>query len=480
MKKTKNTFFLLILLTGLLLFLHACSIPEVARKEANARLPANFTNTLTDTLNSAHVNWKDFFEDPFLTNLIDSALLNNQEINILAQRISRAKNEIQARKGEYLPFVHAGAGADVEKVGRFTRNGAVERNLEIEEGREFPEPLGNLQFGLSASWELDVWKKLRKAKQAAALEYLASVEGKNFLITNLVAEIADSYYELLALDNQLETLERNIRIQQDALEVVKNLQQAARTNSLAVKRFEAEVQKNQSEIYKLKQNIIETENRINFLAGRTPRPIARNAEDFLEREPKVVQAGIPSQLLENRPDIRKAELELMASRLNVQVAKANFFPSFGIKAGLGYQAFNPKFLLNTPESVLFSLAGDALAPVVNRNAIIAEYKNAGAHQIQAVYEFEQTILNAYREVMNQLSKAENLAQNIQLKQKQVEALTESIEIAIQLFQSARADYMEVLLTQRDALEAKMELIETQKEQMGAMVHLYRALGGGWK
>jgi multidrug efflux system outer membrane protein len=476
----KNKFLLMIALAGLLLFLQSCSIPELARKDPQTSLPGTFTNALPDTLSSARVNWEDFFEDPFLTKLIDSALINNQEINILAQRISRAKNEILARKGEYLPFVHAGAGADMEKVGRFTRNGAVEKNLEIEEGREFPEPLGNLQFGLSASWELDVWKKLRKTKQAAALEYLASVEGKNFLITNLVAEIADSYYELLALDNQLETLERNIRIQQDALEVVKSLQQAARTNQLAVKRFEAEVQKNRSEIYNLKQLIIETENRINFLAGRTPRPIARNASSFLDLEPKVVKIGIPSQLLENRPDIRKAELELMASQMNVQVARANFLPSFGIRAGLGYQAFNPKFLLNTPESMLFSLAGDALAPLVNRNAIIAEYQNAGAYQIEAAYEFEQSILNAYREVVNQLSKAENLAQNVQLKRKQVATLTESIGIAIQLFQSARADYMEVLLTQRDALEAKMELIETQREQMGTMVNLYKALGGGWK
>jgi NodT family efflux transporter outer membrane factor (OMF) lipoprotein len=407
-------------------------------------------------------------------------MVNNKEINMLLQRISVARNEIQARQGEYKPFVGAGLATDVEKVGRYTRNGAVEHSLEIVEGEEIPELLGNIQLGLFASWELDVWKKLRNAQQVAAMEYLASVEGRNFMITNLVAEIANSYYELIALDNQLENLQSNIELQQDALEVVNLLQRAGRANSLAVKRFEAEVQKNQSNIFNIRQQIVETENRLNFLVGKTPQSIARRSADFLDRAPKAVQTGVPSQLLQNRPDIRQAELELAAADLNIQVARANFLPSFGIRAGLGYQAFNPKYLLKTPESLVLSLAGDAVAPLVNRNAIIAEYNNAGARQIEAAYEYEQTILNAYMEVAIQLSNMDNLAQNYALKVQQVESLTESIEISNQLFQSARADYMEVLLTQRDALEARLELIETKKEQMTAVVNLYKALGGGWR
>ena len=168
-----------------------------------------------------------------------------------------------------------------------------------------------------------------------------------------------------------------------------------------------------------------------------------------------------------------------AAGLNINVAKANFYPTFSIKAGLGLEAFNAKYLLNTPESLALSVAGDMMAPLINKNAIIAQYKNANALQIKAAYDYELTIINAYSEVSNQLANIENLEKSYQLKLTQVEALTQSIDIANQLFQSARADYLEVLLTQREALEANKELIETKNKQISAMVNLYRALGGGW-
>jgi len=476
----KHSYIRLTVIGALALMMQACSIPLLTTKKADTQLPDHFNNRAQEAENTADVNWKEFFEDPYLPALIDTAIGNNKEVNILIQRISIASNEIQARKGEYKPFVNFGAGAEVEKVGRYTRNGAVEENLEIKEGKSFPEYLGNYQFGLYSSWELDVWKKLRNATKVATMEYMASIEGKNFLVTNLVAEIANAYYELIALDNQLENLEQNIQIQQNALEVTKQLKEYARATSLAVKRFEAEVKKNQSKQYVIKQQMVELENRINFLLGRTPQSIQRASSGFMAKKPKVIQAGVPSQLLQHRPDIRKAELELAAADLNIAVAKANFYPSFAIRAGLGFQAFNPKYLLNTPESLMFSIAGDAMAPLINRNAITAVYKNANAMQIQAAYDYEQTIINAYGEVSNQLSSIDNLEKNYQLKSTQVEALAESVDVANQLFKSARADYLEVLLTQREALEAKSELIETKQKQIVAMVGLYRALGGGWK
>lgn len=482
----KPTMLRMMVVSTLALTTQACSIPLLISKKAETELPAQYnaqtavSDSAQATENSVNVNWKDFFEDPHLSALIDTAVANNKEVNILMQRISIAANEIQARKGEYLPFVNFGAGIDTEKVGRYTRNGAVEESLEIKEGKAFPEPLGNYQFGLQATWELDVWKKLRNATKVATMEYMASIEGKNFLVTNLVAEIANAYYELVALDNQLDNLEQNIKIQQNALEVTKELQKYARATSLAVKRFEAEVKKNQSRQYVIKQQQVELENRINFLMGRTPQPIQRASSGFMEIKPKLIQTGLPTELLAHRPDIRKAELELSAAELNIQVAKANFYPTFAIRAGLGFQAFNPKYLLNTPASLAYSLAGDMMAPLINRNAIEAVYKNANATQIQAAYDYEQTIINAYGEVSNQLSNIDNLEKNYQLKTSQVEALTQSVDVANQLFKSARAEYLEILLTQREALEAKSELIETKQKQMSAMVNLYRALGGGWQ
>ena len=475
----RNNFIKAVVLGCTILILHSCGIPKVATQESKVTLPTNYTEKISESTNSGKVKWKDFFEDPYLQNLIDSTLVNNKELNILMQKVNMAQNEIQAKKGEYLPSVGLSAGADLDKVGKFTRNGAVEENLNIREDEKFPEPLTNYKFGLYSTWELDVWKKLRNSKKAAVMEYMASQEGKNYLVTNLVAEVANSYYELIALDAQLKNLEQNIEIQKNALDIVKLLKESARTTLLAVKRFEAEVQKNQSEIYNLKQEIVEIENKINFLVGRTPQPVLRDASSFMATTPKFVSVGLPSDLLENRPDIKQAQLELEAAKLNIKVAKANFYPQFGLKAGIGYEAFNAKYLLNSPESLLYSIVGDAIMPLVNRNAIKATYKTASAKQIQAVYEYEQTILRAYTEVINQMSKIENLQNSFNLKNNQVDALNQSIEIANQLFQSARADYMEVLLTQRDALEAKTDLIETRKNQMLTVINLYKALGDGW-
>jgi multidrug efflux system outer membrane protein len=300
------------------------------------------------------------------------------------------------------------------------------------------------------------------------------------MVTNLVAEIANSYYELLALDNQLNIISQNIGIQSNALEIVKLQKESARVTELAVRKFEAEVYKTKSLQYDIQQRITETENRINFLVGRFPQHVARDLQTFNTLLPENISAGIPSQLLENRPDIKQAELNLAAAKLDVKSARAKFYPSLGISAGVGYRAYNAKYLFTSPESLLYSFAGELAAPLINRNAIKAEYKNANAKQVQAIYDYERALLNAYIEVVNQLSNINNLKESYNLKAKQVEALTASITISNDLFGSARADYMEVLLTQRDALESKFELIDTRKQQMNAMVNIYRALGGGWK
>jgi outer membrane protein TolC len=296
----------------------------------------------------------------------------------------------------------------------------------------------------------------------------------------LIGEVANSYYELLALDNQLVIVKQSIELQQNALEIVKIQKEATKATELAVQKFQAEVLKSQSLEFDIRQQIKETENRINFLLGRFPQEIPRDKSNFLQLLPEMVNTGIPSQLLANRPDIKKAELELQAAKLDVKVAKAEFYPSLGITAGVGFQAFKPSYLFRFPESLLYSIAGDLAGPLINRNAIKAEFRNANARQLQAIYNYERTILNAYLEVSTQLSNINNLAKSYDLKSKQVDALNRSISIANDLFMSARADYFEVLMTQRDALDSKLELIETKKEQLNAVVNIYRELGGGWK
>lgn len=458
----------------------ACITPSIVGKKVNKTVPANYNN-VQDSTNSAKVQWKDFFTDPYLNVLIDTALRNNQELNITLQEIIIARNEVRFRKGEYLPFVNLYAGAGIDRVGRYTRQGSLEANSnnQIEPGKEFPNYLPDYIIAANVSWQVDIWHKLRNAKKAAVGRYLASVEGKNFMVTRLVAEIANSYYELLALDNQLEIIKQNIDIQSNALEIVRLQKIAARVTELAVRRFEAQVLNTRSLQFKIQQRIIETENRINFLIGRYPQPITRDFKNFSNLIPNTIQSGIPSQLLQNRPDIRQAEFNMTAANLDVKAAKANFYPSLNISAAIGLESFSANYLLKTPQSMLFSLLGGLSAPLINRNAIKATYYSANARQIQTVYNYQRTILNAYIEVSNQLSNIVNLEKSYDLKAKQVQALTESIEISNGLFRSARADYMEVLLTQRDALESKFELIETKKQQMNAMVNIYQALGGGW-
>lgn len=470
----------IIKIIGILFIFTGCAVPALVKKTENKLMPLHYNNSQTDSTNSFSSQWKDFYSDPNLVALIDSALKNNQELNIILQEINIANNEVRARKGRYLPYADIGGGVGIEKVGRYTRLGAVDANTDIKPEKKIPENLTDFLLITNISWQADIWKQLRNAKKSATYRYLATIEGKNFMLTHLVAEIAMSYYELMAFDNHLDILRKNIEIQQNALRVVGLQKVAGNVTELAVRRFEAEVKKNQSLQYFIQQQIIEAENRINFLVGRYPQPILRNSANFGSLTPQVMKTGIPTQLLSNRPDIRQAEQALAAAKLDVAVAKANFYPTLRISAGLGYQSFNLSNLLRTPESMLYNLAGGIVGPLVNRNEIKAFYFSANARQTQAVYHYERMLLRAYNEVVNAASNMNNLASSYDLQSQQVQALNRSVDISISLFNSARADYMEVLLTQRDALEARMELIETKMKQMNAMINLYQALGGGWQ
>jgi outer membrane protein, multidrug efflux system len=450
---------------------------EPVRSESK-NVPARF-HSRQDTASIAEINWRQYFSDNNLITLIDTALTRNQELNITLQEIEIRRNEVRARKGEYLPFLDARAGAGFEKEGRYTRHGAVDENVEIMPGKRFPDPLQDFVVGAFASWEVDIWKKLRNAKKAAAYRYLSSMEGRNFMVTNLISEIANSYYELMALDNQLDIIQRNVEIQTDALQIVKQQKDAAKLTQLAVNRFEAQLLNTTNRQFEIQQRIVETENRLSFLTGSFPNGIPRSSGAFSTFSIDSISIGVPSQLLANRPDIRQAELELAAAKLDVKVARANFYPSVRITSGIGFQAFNAGYLIN-PESLLLNLAGDLVAPLVNRNAIKAQYYSANARQLQSVYDYERTILKAYVDVLNQISGVQNFAKSYQTKSKEVEILMNSITISNSLFRSARADYLEVLLTQREALESKMELVEIRQRQMNSKVNIYRSLGGGWK
>lgn len=459
-------------------FIISCKAPELALQQVDKSVPESFKKHPTDSFNIASINWRSYFQDQELNMLIDSALKNNQELNMVFQELIINRNEVLEKSGEYRPFVNLGGGTGLERPGKYTPAGAVEEQLEVRPDRQFPDPLGDFQLGVTASWEVDIYRKLRNAQSAAEFRLLANTEGKNYLITQLIAEIAASYYELMAMDNLLEIINQNLTLQENALEKALVLKQNAKANQLAVNRFQAQLLNTKNQQYAIRQKIVQTENKLRYLVGGYPDKISRNTNKLMELAVDSLQAGIPAQLLANRPDILEAEYRIAAAELDIKSARAAFFPRLEIKSGMGFQAFSPRFLLN-PASIIMNIAGDLVAPFINKNAIQARYNTANAQQLQAVFHYEQTLLNAYTDVLNQLAKLENYSNSLDTKAKEVKVLKESVTIANSLFKYAKADYVEVLLTQEEVLDAQMELVEAKLGQLEAKVGIYRALGGGW-
>ncbi|MBL8603173.1 MAG: TolC family protein [Myxococcales bacterium] len=423
---------------------------------------------------AARRDWRELFDDPNLARLIDEALENNQELNIAVQEIIIANNEVTARRGEYLPSLGVRAGAGLDRVARDTSQGRSD------EANGLSPLLQNYSAGLYASWEVDIWSRLHDLAGAADARYLATREGRNFLVTRLVAEIARRYYELLALDRQRATVEGNIALQASALQMVRLQQQAAAVTMLGVRRFEAQLQGFRANLIEVNQRIVNTENQLNLLLGRGPQPVPRRRDDFLQIEPPALRLGTPAELLQNRPDVRQAELELSAAALDLRAARARFYPALQLEGGLGYQSFDLRSLVSTPDATVFNLFAGLAAPLLNRRALTAAYASANARQMQSVLRYERAVVTAFTDVSTAVSLLRNLSQRYAFKTEQVARLAESVEVSTLLFNSSRADYLEVLTTRRDSLDAQRELIELKLQQLDATVTLYQALGGGWR
>lgn len=481
------------LVCSMLLVLPSCGIPSLRHAEPAPDMPPSYNgptcsgpnqaadvNPPTCKENSSQLSIEEFFNDPMLTWLIDQALAGNRELKILDEEVQIASNEVFARRGAYLPFVTFGSSVGVDKPSRFTPLGAAEDQLEYLPGKHFPDPLPNYQLGFNLFWPLDIWREFRNARDAAGQRYLAAIERRNYFVTRLVAEIGENYYRLMALDKRLETLDRIIELQEQSLKLAQARKEAGRATELPVQRFQAEVRKNQSEKLIVRQEIVEAENRINFLVNRFPQPVVRMSTGFFNLNNHPLCLGVPAQLLQYRPDIRQAERELEAAGLDVLVARAHFFPRVDITAGVGYQAFSPRYLFWTPDALIYNAAGNLVVPLINKRAIQAEYRSANARQLESIYNYQRVILNAFTEVINRVSRVENFSRSIEIKRQQLESLEAAVESASKLFQAARVEYVEVLLAQRDLMDTRTVLIETKREQLAAIVNLYQALGGGWQ
>ncbi|MCW5889704.1 MAG: efflux transporter outer membrane subunit [bacterium] len=442
-------------------------------------LPAAFDGD-TGGVSAARTTWRDWLGDDDLAALVAEALASNQDLHIALQRIETARAAVRAATGALLPQVGLNVGAGIQKFGLYTMDGAGNRGTEIAPGRLIPVRLPDFTLGLEASWEVDLWGRLRSQREAALARHLASVDGTNLVLSALVADVASAYFDLLALDQIVAVLHTSASQQAEALEIVRLQKEAGRANELAVQQFEAQVADTQARERDVVQQVVETENRINVLLGRYPQPVPRKRELLFADPPAPLSTGVPSDLLRNRPDVRAAELAVRASELDVQAARAAFFPTLTITAGAGWDAFNTAFLFRTPESLAWSAAGGLVAPLVNRLALEAQFIGARANQIEALYEYQRTLLVAFTEVVNALSNVRQSDELLASRRRQKAALEQSIDTADALYRAGKATYLEVLLAQENALQADVDLAEAFRRRRVANVAVYKALGGGWR
>jgi multidrug efflux system outer membrane protein len=465
-------------IVGLLVLLNACKSLTTRHSIPEKKMPVSF-NTGTDSAAISKLNWKDYFSDTLLIALIDTALTHNQEVLMALQRIEMAKASVQYTQSALMPAMQVAAAPAVRRYGLYTMDGAGNSTTDILPGQVVPANLPDFYAGLQTTWEADITGKLHNRKKAAVARLLASVEGRNWLITHLVAEVAMAYYELISLDQEMDVLSEIIAIQENALNVVAVQKEAAAANELAVEQFQAQLYNSKAMARELAQRIVETESRINLLLGRFPQPIKRNKLTFENTVPRSLHVGIPSALLLQRPDLRQAELELTAARVDVRVAKAAFFPSLFLSGSTGFQAFRPNLLFQSPESFMFTAVGGLTAPLLNRKQIKAEFRAASARQVEAMYDYQRKVVTAFTEVYNQVQNLQNLHAGTAIRNDQVNVLRQAILTVNELFRTGRATYLEVLLTQQNLLNARVDYISTKRNQLIASVNMYRALGGGW-
>lgn len=462
-------------------FLWACA-PKNRSAKVDLQLPKVYLSDSKSVPRSDGVvlKWQEYFQDTTLKDLIGTALNRNYDLRVALERVQAVQAGVRRATGAQLPELGVGVGAQLRKFGKYTMDGAGNATTEITPGQIVPEHLPDLYLGLGASWEIDAWGRLSNLKKAALAQYLASIEGTHLVTTSIVADVATRYYELVALDQSIARLDSTLERQERALQAMRWQKVAGRVNELAIQQFESQLASTRALRLATKKLVRDVEDELNVLAARLPQRVHRSANALNWTGPSVARAGVPSDLLQNRPDIRAAELRLQSAECDLKAARAAFFPRLTLSGSVGLQAFNPQYLFMFPESLAYSVAGQLFAPLVNRAGIRADFEVANSSQIEAMYDYQTTVLRAFVEVANGLSTQQLLAELLEHRQVQREALATSVETADLLFRTGKANYLEVLSAQRNVLDAELQLIEAQKSLRVAEVDLYRALGGGWQ
>jgi len=419
-----------------------------------------------DSINMAVVSWRELFSDPILQEHIETGLENNIDIRVALQQILAAEAYFKQGKAGYFPTLDATAQMTHQELSSNSQFGGLFSSLD--------------QYELSASlsWEADIWGKIRSNKRAFGAQYLQTVEAHKAVKTQLVAMIASSYYQLLALDEQLRVTEETIETRSSSLETTKALKEAGNVTEVGVKQTEAQLYTAQALRIDLINEIRLLENSFSILLGQQPGAIERDGLRNQEIETSL-KTGVPAQLLVNRPDVRASEFALINAFELTNVARSNFYPSLTLSATGGLQALQIDELFDT-NSLFATLIGGLTQPIFNRRSIKTQYEVAQAQQEQARLQFKQALLTASREVSDALYTYEAATEKLDVKRKEFEAYNTATEYSEELLDNGLANYLEVLTARENALNSSLDLINTRLTQLQSVVDLYEALGGGWQ
>lgn len=460
-----------------LVFLMACRTgKEYQRPELE--LPKQFgTNaavSFADTSSIADIEWNKFFTDAALQELIQKGLQYNHDLLVAVKRIDIAQLQVKQSKFLQLPEIGLQFTGQISRPSDNSLNGI---SLKTFLGKSYLENYNTL---VNFSWEADIWGKIRGQKEIALTEYLQTTEAAKAVQTQLVADIAQGYYNLLMLDKQLEIARKNLILSDSFLVATRLLKDAGLGNGLAVQQAESQKQSTALLIPQLEQNIAVQENALQQLTGQLPGSVARKTSLNDITVTADLSTGLPIAVVSRRPDVRSSELSLMIANTQIGIAQANMYPALNITAGGGLESFKASNWFNIPNS-LFGLATGSIAqPIFKRKELRTKYEVAKLQRDQAVIQFRQSVLQATTEVANALVQNDKLKEQHQIATAQVDTLQQAVFNSKLLFRADMANYLEVITAQGNALQAELNLALIRRQQLGAMVELYRSLGGGWK
>lgn len=420
----------------------------------------------TDTTTIANLPWREFFSDPLLIALIEEGLTQNYDLQIAYTRIKQAEANLGMARAAYFP--------DLALVGQVSHNRASN-------GPNGKDVLGydatNYKLGVAVSWEADIWGKLNRQHRAKYAQFLNSHAYKNLVQTSLIANIATSYYTLLALDEQLVVTNETIELLKESVQTIEDLKEAGMQNGAAIEQSKALLYSTQITVPNLESQIRELENTISFLIGRKSGIIIRSHIQYQDIISDL-QYGMPVQMLAKRPDVQQAELSFRSAFELTNAAQASFYPSITLSSSmLGYNAATLSNFFK-PENIFASIVGGLTQPIFARKQLIANYQIAKAQQKEALLIFEKTVFSASKEVSDILFSLESSLKKNEIRAKQVEASLNSVEYTKELLKAMEANYIEVLNAEQNLLSAQLSQVNDKLEQLQYSVNLYRALGGG--